>query len=95
MAKVLVVFFSAEGNTKGLAERLSGAIGADLFEIVPEEPYTKTDLDWRNKKSRSSIEMDDRGSRPAISSRIADMSQYDVVFVGERVIIGTSQGKAA
>ena len=82
MSKALVAYFSASGVTAQLAERLAGAVGADLFEIEPEVPYTAADLDWQDKKSRSSVEMGDRASRPAIASRVADMGQYDVVFVG-------------
>ena len=82
MSKVLVAYFSASGVTAKVAERLSSSIGADLFEIVPEEVYTKADLNWMNKKSRSSVEMNDRSSRPAISSKVEDIASYDVVFVG-------------
>ena len=82
MGKVLVAFFSASGVTKGVAEKLAGASGADLFEIVPEQIYTKADLNWQDKKSRSSVEMNDPGARPAISSKVGDMSQYDCVLVG-------------
>lgn len=82
MKKALVSYFSASGVTKKVAERLAGAAGADLFEIEPAVRYTAEDLDWRNSKSRSSMEMSDRNSRPAVSSRVADMAQYDVVFVG-------------
>ncbi|MBO4284794.1 MAG: NAD(P)H-dependent oxidoreductase [Alphaproteobacteria bacterium] len=80
--KVLVAYFSATGTTAGVAERLAKATGGDLFEIKPVEPYTDADLDWTNKQSRSSVEMADRSSRPAIASKIEDMSKYDVVFVG-------------
>ena len=80
--KVLVAYFSATGTTAGVAERLAQATGGDLFEIKPEQPYTEADLNWRDKQSRSSVEMDDMSSRPAIASRVADMSQYNVVFVG-------------
>ena len=85
MKKVLVAYFSVlgeEGVTGKLADRFAKRIGADLFEITPAEPYTKVDCDWRNNKSRSSIEMADRSSRPAIASQVEDMGQYDVVFVG-------------
>ena len=82
MSKVLVAYFSASGVTEKMAQKLSAAIGADLFEIVPKTPYTSADLDWTNKKSRSTIEMEDRNARPTISSRVDDISQYDVVFVG-------------
>ena len=85
MKKVLVAYFSVlgeEGVTGKLAARFAERIHADLFQIVPEQPYTKADCDWRNSKSRSSIEMGDRTSRPAIASQVDDMGQYDVVFVG-------------
>lgn len=82
MSKVLVAYFSASGVTKKLAANLADAIGADLFEIVPEKPYSKLDLMWMNPKSRSSVEMKDRSCRPAIASRVDDMAQYDVVFIG-------------
>ena len=80
--KVLVAYFSASGVTAKVADRLSKSIGADLFEIKPVQPYTSADLDWTNKKSRSSVEMADRNSRPQIANKVADMSKYDVIFVG-------------
>ena len=80
--KALVAYFSATGTTKGVAERLAGAIGADLFEIVPAQPYTAADLDWRNKQSRSSVEMADRASRPAIAGTVPNLADYATVFVG-------------
>lgn len=82
MSKSLVAYFSASGVTAKMAKKLADAIGADLFEIVPEEPYTKEDLNWMNKKSRSSVEMNGRSCRPAIRSGVENMAQYDVVFVG-------------
>ena len=82
MSKVLVAYFSAGGVTAKMAKKLADAIGSDLFEITPEEPYTKADLNWMDKKSRSSVEMNDRNCRPAIRSRVESMAQYDVVFVG-------------
>ena len=82
MTKALVAYFSVSGTTERVAERLAQAIGADLFEIEPEVPYTSADIDWRNKRSRSSIEMGDPTCRPAIASEIAGMDGYDVVFVG-------------
>ena len=82
MSKTLVAYFSASGVTKRLAEKLAKEIGADLFEIQAETPYTNADLDWQNSKSRSSVEMNDKNCRPAISSKAADMARYDVVFVG-------------
>ena len=80
--KALVAYFSATGTTKGVAERLAGAIGADLFEIVPETPYTEADLDWRNKQSRSSVEMADRASRPVIAGAVTNLADYATVYVG-------------
>ena len=82
MKKTLVAYFSASGVTGSVAENLANGIGADLFEIVPEKPYTNADLDWQNSRSRSSVEMKDRNCRPTIASKAADMAQYDVVFVG-------------
>ena len=82
MSKKLVAYFSASGVTAKLAERLAEAIGADLHEIQPEIPYTDADLDWMNKKSRSSVEMSNPDSRPEIGNKIPDMGQYDTVFVG-------------
>ena len=81
MSKTLVAYFSASGVTAGLAKRLAEAVGADVAEIVPAQPYTSADLDWTNKKSRSSVEMNDRSCRPAIASS-PDPSEYDVVFIG-------------
>ena len=82
MSKALVAYFSASGVTADLSKRLADAIGADLFEIKPETPYTSADLDWQNKKSRSSVEMNDRSCRPAIAYKKENMDDYDVVFVG-------------
>ena len=82
MKKALVAYFSAEGTTAKLAKKLADAIGADLFEIEPEVKYTRADLDWRDKTSRSTLEMADRSCRPPIASRVEDMAAYDVVFVG-------------
>ncbi len=82
MSKILAVYFSASGNTKKLAKTIAEAANADLFEIVPETPYTSPDLDWTDKTSRSSVEMNDKSSRPAISSAVKDMEQYNTVFIG-------------
>ena len=81
-AKTLVAYFSATGNTAKVAEKLAKVVEADLFEIKPEQVYTDADLNWRNDKSRSSIEMNDKTSRPAIANKVADMSQYDTVYIG-------------
>ena len=80
MSKVLVAYFSASGVTAKLAERLAEAIGADLHEIQPEVPYTDADLDWMNKKSRSSVEMNDKSFRPAVANKVENMEQYSVIF---------------
>lgn len=80
--KKLVAYFSPTGTTKALAERLAKAIEADVFEIEPEVPYTKADLDWMDKNSRSTVEMNDLTSRPAIAKKCANMADYDVIFVG-------------
>lgn len=80
--KMLVAYFSASGVTAKAARKLSEAAGADLYEIKPEIPYSKADLDWTNKKSRSSVEMNDPASRPAITGKMEGIEQYDVVFVG-------------
>ena len=80
-AKTLVAYFSATGTTKAAAERLAKQHDAQLWEIEPAEPYTAEDLDWRNDKSRSSIEMNDPEERPAIK-RCTDVTPYDTVYVG-------------
>ena len=80
--KVLVTYFSASGVTKGAAEQLAAVAGADLHEIKPAQPYTDADLDWRDKQSRSSVEMQNKKSRPAITDKLANMQDYDVVYVG-------------
>lgn len=79
---VLVAYFSATGTTAKVAEKLAAVVGADLFEIKPKYPYSAADLNWMNKNSRSSIEMNDRRSRPEIADQVEDMGKYDVVFVG-------------
>ena len=80
--KVLVAYFSASGVTKGAAEQLAAVAGADLHEIKPAQPYTDADLDWRDKQSRSTLEMKDKNSRPAILDKLKNMQDYDVVYVG-------------
>ena len=82
MNRKLVAYFSASGVTAKVAEKLSEAIGADLYAIEPEVPYTKADLDWMDKKSRSTIEMNNPASRPAIAGKRDNMNDYDTVFVG-------------
>lgn len=80
--KQLVAYFSAGGVTKKLAERLAGAIGADIHQIQPEIPYTTADLDWTDKTSRSSVEMNDKTFRPPVANKAAHMEQYDVIYLG-------------
>ena len=82
--KTLVTYFSASGVTRNAAKQLTSIIGADLFEITPEKLYTDADLDWRDKTSRSTIEMNDKSSRPAIKDggKVKDLEQYDVVYIG-------------
>lgn len=80
MKKVLVAYFSASGVTAKLAKRLAEAIGADLHEILPEVPYTEADLNWRDAKSRSSVEMNDKAFRPAVANKVENMEQYQVIF---------------
>lgn len=82
MKKVLVAYFSASGVTAQAAETIAETIGADLYEIRPETPYTPADLDWMNRRSRSSVEMNDPASRPAIAEPAADIEQYDTILVG-------------
>lgn len=81
-SKTLVAYFSATGTTMEAASRLAGLMNADLYEIVPETPYTPADLNWRDKSSRSSLEMADKNSRPAVSGKVENMAQYDTLFVG-------------
>ena len=82
MANTLVAYFSASGTTERVAKELAAAAGADLFEIVPVERYTSADLNWNDKRSRSSVEMNDESSRPAIAGEVQNMAGYDTVFVG-------------
>ena len=82
--KTLVTYFSASGVTRNSAKQVADLIGADLFEITPEQLYTDADLDWRDKQSRSTIEMNDKNSRPAIKDggKVENLAQYEVVYVG-------------
>ena len=82
MKKALVAYFSASGVTARAAKALAQAAGADLYEIRPAVPYTKADLNWMDKSSRSSVEMNDKSSRPALADGDAKIADYDVVFVG-------------
>lgn len=82
MNKKLVAYFSASGVTAKVADMLADAVGADIYEIRPEVPYTKADLNWMDKKSRSTIEMNDKTIRPAIADKDAKIDQYDTIFIG-------------
>lgn len=80
--KILVAYFSASGTTERVAKNLAEAAGAEIYEIKPEKKYTIADLDWTNKNSRSSLEMNDPLSRPGITSKVENMDDYDIVFLG-------------
>lgn len=82
MAKTLVAYFSASGVTQSAAQALAQAAGADLFEIKPAQPYTDADLNWMNKKSRSSLEQNDPASRPAVAETCEQMADYDLILLG-------------
>ena len=82
MNKTLVAYFSASGVTARAAREIAEAVGADLYEICPAEPYTDADLNWTDKKSRSTVEMNDTACRPTIAEPVANMEQYDTVFLG-------------
>ena len=80
--KILVACFSASGVTKRVGEAIARVCGGDFYEIVPQTAYTAQDLDWTNKRSRSSVEMNDPAARPEIAGRLPDMADYDAVIVG-------------
>ena len=80
--KILIAYFSATGTTARAAEKIADVTGGDLYEIIPTQHYTSTDLDWNDRQSRSSIEMNDPKSRPAIKGGKPDISNYDVIFIG-------------
>jgi len=80
--KVLVAYFSATGTTEGVAKQIAEATGGDLFEIEPAKEYTAADLDWNDKQSRSTLEMNDKKARPEIASEVEDIARYDVIFLG-------------
>lgn len=82
MSRNLVAYFSASGVTAKVAEMLADAVGADIYEIRPAVPYTKADLNWMDKKSRSTIEMNDKTIRPAIADQDAQIDQYETIFLG-------------
>lgn len=82
MRKTLVAYFSASGATRRAAEKLAAATGSDLYEIRPAAPYTRADLNWQDKRSRSSVEMNDPSSRPALADHAANPAGYDRIFLG-------------
>ena len=82
MSKALVAYFSASGVTARVAKNLAAAAGADLYEIKPAVPYSRADLNWMDKQSRSSVEMRDHSSRPALADTDADIAAYDTIFIG-------------
>ena len=82
MSQILVAVFSASGTTEKVGEEIARISGGDFFEIVPEKIYTSDDLNWMNKRSRSTMEMNNPSARPEIASRVADMDQYDTVILG-------------
>lgn len=82
MSRTLVTYFSASGTTKEKAELIAKAANADIYEIKPAVPYTSADLNWQDKQSRSSVEMSDKTSRPALADKDADIAAYDTVFIG-------------
>ena len=82
MSKKLVAFFSCTGTTKKVAENLAKAIESDLYEILPTKLYTNADLNWTDKTSRSSLEMNDKNSRPEIATKVSNMEDYDTIFIG-------------
>lgn len=81
-SKVLVAYFSATNTTEGVAEHIANGLNADIYEIVPEDPYTDADLNYNDNNSRTTIEMNDPDARPAISGSVENMEQYDIVFIG-------------
>ena len=82
MSKILVSYFSASGVTKGVAEKISNCVNGDLFEIVPVDKYTEEDLDWTNKESRTTKEMEDKSSRPKILNKVDNISEYEKIVLG-------------
>jgi flavodoxin len=88
MKKVLITYFSCTGNTRSLAEQIAQASKAELYEIKPKIPYSSEDLNWRNNSSRSNIERNDPSSRPAISDKVENMEQYDIIFLGYPIWFG-------
>lgn len=82
MSKILVSYFSASGVTKGIAEKIATAVEGNLFEVEPVDKYTNADLDWTNKQSRSTIEMNDKSFRPPVKSKVSNIDDYDTIIIG-------------
>ena len=82
MSNILVSYFSASGVTKGVAEKIANAVNGDLFEIEPVQKYTDEDLDWTNKRSRSTIEMNNRSFRPPVLNKVSNINEYNTVIIG-------------
>ena len=82
MSKKLVAYFSASGTTANVAKDLAKAAGADIYEIKPAVPYSRADLNWQDKQSRSSVEMSDKSSRPALADTGANIADYETIFIG-------------
>ena len=82
MSNILVSYFSASGVTKGVAEKIANAVNGDLFEIEPVQKYTDEDLDWNNKQSRSTIEMNNRSFRPPVLNKVSNINEYNTVIIG-------------
>lgn len=82
MSKNLVAYFSASGQTAKLAKTLAKVVDGTIYEILPKQPYTSADLNWQDKQSRSSIEMNDKSYRPEVANKVDDINQYDVIYVG-------------
>lgn len=80
--KILVAYFSATNTTEGVAEHIANGLNADLYEILPEDPYTEADLDYNDNNSRSTLEMNDPSARPVIAGSVENMEQYDIIFIG-------------
>ena len=82
MSKTLVAYFSASGTTENTAKKIAKVCGADIYQITPETPYTSADLNWMDKKSRSSVEMSNQNSRPAITGSPENIEEYDTILLG-------------
>lgn len=91
--KVLVAYFSATNTTEGVAEHIANGLNGDIYEIIPETPYTDADLNYNDNNSRSTVEMNNPNARPAISGSVENMAQYDVVFLGfPKLVVYSTDG---